>query len=67
MATSNNLQVKLYRNKYAVFAGKSRLGQMFKTEEQAIKDLEKNKELYIYWAGCAGVSIENTEAVVKYV
>lgn len=53
------MEIKKYRNQYAVFVGCSRLSRLFKTFEMASTDLEHNKGIYAYWAQSAGVSVEN--------
>jgi hypothetical protein len=60
------IEVKQYRKKFAIYAGKSRLSPLFKTEGMALKNLNDNVEHYRYWADSASVSIENTEEVVKH-
>lgn len=60
---TQSIEIKKYRGKFAIFAGKSRLASGFATAEKAQADWDNNQELYRYWAGSAGVSIENTPAV----
>lgn len=58
------LEIKEFRNRYAVFAGVSRLSRLYKTVFEARNDLESNLELYKYYAGSASVSIENSSQKV---
>lgn len=59
------LIVKKYRGRFAVFAGDSRLSALFKNEDDAKNELNDNYELYKYWSNSAGVSLQNTPAIVK--
>ena len=55
------LQIAKVQNrgkKFGVIAGSSILAR-FKTQEEAIKSLEENKELYEYWADSMSVQYEN--------
>lgn len=52
-----------FRGKYAIFTGSARLTSGHKTEAIAKQYLDDNKALLTYWAGSAGVSIQNTPAV----
>ncbi len=61
---TNVLEVKVYRNKFAIFSGKSRLSRLFKTEDLAKKELNNNSSFYEYWGGSAGVSVENSTPIV---
>ena len=56
------LTIATYRKKFAIFAGESRLASGFANEAAAQADLEENREMYTYWAGSAGVSVQNTPA-----
>ena len=58
------LEVKLYRKKYGIFAGASRLSNLFKTEKEAQEELEANRSYYEYWQGSISVSVENSEKKV---
>lgn len=68
MAINAELIVKPYRKKFAIFAGSARLSQGYLSESDAQGELDNNESLYRYWAGSAGVSIENTPAkIIKLV
>lgn len=54
------LGTSLYRKKWFVTAGKSRLSQGFASQELAEEALSNNRGFYEYWAGSAGTSLENT-------
>jgi hypothetical protein len=60
-----SIEVKPYRKKFALFAGKSRLSPLYKTKIEALKELNNNVEHYRYWADSTGVSIENKEPIFK--
>ena len=60
------LEVKKIKRSWCVVAGASVLGK-FKTEAMANQSLEEDRSLYEYWAGSAGVSIENTPSTTKYI
>lgn len=53
------LEIKKIKRSYCIVAGKSVLGK-FATFDRAESSLHDEHELYKYWAGSAGVSIENT-------
>lgn len=55
------IEVKEYRNRFYVFAGKSRLSIGYKLKEEAEKELKENSKLYKYWSGSISVSVENSE------
>lgn len=57
------LKVKQIKRSWCVMAGASVLGK-FRTEQAAMNSLEADAALYAYYAGSAGVSIQNTPAVV---
>lgn len=57
------LEIKKIRRSFCVVAGVAVLGK-FRTEEAAKKSVIENAKLYKYWAQSAGVSIQNTPAVV---
>lgn len=61
------LEVRLYRKKWAIFAGKSRLSQLFANEDKANNELDQKRSLYEYWAGSCGVSVENTTPITKLI
>ena len=61
------LEVKLYRKKWAIFSGKSRLSNLFPSEDLAQKELNGKRSLYEYWSGSASVSVENTDPVIKHI
>lgn len=54
------LEIRIIRARHCIVAGKSVLAK-FKTSDEATASLESNRALYQYWAGSAGVSIQNTE------
>jgi len=60
MIESPKLEVKLYRKRFVICAGVSRLSKLYKTSEEAFEELEKNDSYYAYWAGSLSVSIENS-------
>jgi hypothetical protein len=60
------LDVKKIGRSFCVVAGASILGK-FRTEAAAVKSLADDAEIYSYWAGSAGVSVENTPARVVLV
>ena len=45
---------------FAVFAGRDRLSRWFYTAEVAERELTSRAAFYAYWAGSAGVSVNNT-------
>jgi hypothetical protein len=57
------LEVKKIGKSFFVVCGKSKLGK-FNTEAEAEKSKKDDFEMYCYWAGSAGVSIENTPVKV---
>lgn len=62
----NNIQaltIAKVKRSWCVMAGNAILGK-FRTEQAASASLEDDRALYIYWAGSAGVSIQNTPATV---
>lgn len=59
-----SLEVKKISRSWCICAGVSILGKK-RTEEAARSELANNRAFYEYWAGSAGVSIENTPAVMK--
>jgi len=64
--TKLNLEVKKIGRSFCVVAGVSVLGK-FRNEESAAKSLVEDFDLYSFWAGSAGVSVENTPAKVVLV
>jgi len=58
-----DLEVKKIGRSFCVVAGVSVLGK-FRTKPAAEKSLSENADLYSFWAGSAGVSVENTPAKV---
>lgn len=60
--TLNIAQVSNRGNKFAIVAGNSILAK-FKTIDKAAKELEKNRELYEYWAGSVSVSVDNSKKI----
>lgn len=67
MANKIELSVEKLRGRFYVMAGSSKLSQGFKTKIEAETDLEKNKELYNYWAKSATVGVQNTKPVFKQI
>lgn len=63
---SLTLEVKKIGRSFCVVAGVSVLGK-FKNEQQANKSIIDDAELYKYYAGSAGVSIQNTPSNVVYI
>ena len=61
-----DLEIKTYRKKFAIFAGKTRMTHLMKNEGEAISYLEKNRAILDYYAGSAGVSVENTEPIIVH-
>ena len=51
-------------NSWAIFAGVSELSRPFKSIDLALDELKTNRSHYEYWAGSAGVSVENTTPVI---
>jgi hypothetical protein len=64
--TKLNLEVKKIGRSFCVVAGASILGK-FRTESAAVSSLADDADFYSYWAGSAGVSVENTPAKVVLV
>lgn len=62
----NKLEIKPIGRFFCIVCGKSVLGR-FPTEEKAAHSLATDRPMYEFWAGSAGVSIENTPAIVKSV
>ncbi len=62
-----SLNITQYRKKWYITAGKSRLSTGFASQELAQEELDKKQSLYSYWAGSAGVSVQNTTPIVKHV
>lgn len=59
----SNIEVKKIGRSFCVIAGQSILGK-FRTESAAVNSLADDADLYSYWSGSAGVSVENTPAKV---
>lgn len=59
------LAIAKVKRSWCVMAGVAVLGK-FRTEDAAKASLEADRELYTYWAGSAGVSIQNTPAKVVH-
>ena len=57
------LEIKKIKRSYCVVAGSAVLGK-FRTEAAAKVSLESDFDLYAYYAGSAGVSVQNTPAKV---
>jgi hypothetical protein len=62
MNTAPALEIRKVGRSYAVCAGKSVFCR-FRTEAEAIAELQANRALWTYWAGSVGVSVENAEWV----
>lgn len=68
MSTSYNhlakieLEVKVYRKRYYIYAGVARLSRGFATQELADKEVEKNGDIYEYWAQSSSVIDQNRVA-----
>ena len=58
------LSVSKIKRSWCVMAGCSVLGK-FKSEELALKSIDDDYDFYEYWAGSAGVLIQNTKPVIK--
>ena len=58
-------QISTRGNKFAIMAGKSVLAK-YKTADQAKLALVSDREELEYWACSAGVSIQNTPSVIRY-
>lgn len=56
----HTLEIRIIRARHCIVVGKAVLAK-FKTSDEAVASLENNRALYQYWAGSAGVSIQNTE------
>lgn len=54
-----DLEVKQVRGRWCIVAGESVLDR-FKTEQEATKALQDGRLTYEFWAGSAGVAIQNT-------
>lgn len=57
------IEIKKIKRIYCVVAGRSVLGK-FRTLAAAEKSLADDVELYRYWAGSAGVSVDNSPATI---
>lgn len=44
---------------FAIFAGRDRLSRWFHTAEMAQLELDNRAAFFAYWAGSAGVSVNN--------
>lgn len=58
-AKQHELTISKVKRSWCVMAGVAVLGK-FRTEDAAKASLEADRDLYTYWAGSAGVSIQNT-------
>lgn len=63
MINQLSLEVKKIGRSWCVVADVSVLGK-FRTEEKAAASMIEDFEMYKYWAGSAGVCIQNTPPVV---
>ena len=59
-----SLHIVCSRKRFYICAGKSRLSEGFRSQAQAETELTKGANLWNYYAGSAGVSLENTPARV---
>lgn len=57
------LEIKKMGRSFCIVAGAAVLGK-FPTEPQAANSLATERKTYEFWAGSAGVSIQNTPAKV---
>lgn len=57
------LKVKKINRFFCVMTGVSVLGK-FRTESAALESIKRDAAMYRYWAGSAGVSVENTPAKI---
>ena len=60
---THQLEIKQIGRSHCIVAGKAVLGK-FRTAAAAATSLANDAELYAYWAGSAGVSIQHAEPVV---
>lgn len=58
------LSVLKVKRSWCVMAGKASLGK-FKSKELAEQSIVDDHDLYVYWAGSAGVLIQNAKPVIK--
>lgn len=58
--TAPVLEVRKIKRSFCICAGVSVLGR-FKTEDQALAELNSRRSFYEYWAGSMGVSVENSD------
>ena len=58
-AQQHELTVSKVKRSWCVMAGVAVLGK-FRTEAAAKASMEADRAMYIYWAGSAGVCIQNT-------
>ena len=63
MNTAPALTIAKHGRRFAIKAGASVLA-LYKTEAAAVAGLEADRAMLLYWAGSAGVSIQNTPARV---
>lgn len=61
------LTIQESRKRFFIMAGKSCLSTGFKSKELAEADLKEKESFYKYWANSIGVSVENTEPIIKYI
>ena len=59
------IEIKKVRGRFVAFAGVAKLTRSFKTEAECSLFVSENFAFLSYWANSAGVSIQNTPAVVK--
>ena len=57
------LEIKKIKRSFCVVAGKAVLGK-FRSESAAKASMVEDFDLYKYYAGSAGVSIQNTPAIM---
>ncbi len=63
----SKLKVTLYRNKWFISAGKSRLSRGFSTQELAEAELKRSRSLYDYWSKSVSVSVENATPEIRHI
>lgn len=61
-----SLSVVKVKRSWCVMAGSANLGK-FKLKEDAEKSMVDDYDFYKYWAGSAGVLLQNAEPVVKVI
>lgn len=64
MSNKIELSVLKVKRSWCVMAGSANLGK-FKSEELAKQSIIDDYDFYEYWAGSAGVLLQNAEPVIK--